>query len=136
MVTFSKSPIAARQLFKSTGILKQEKKSMNEIIKRKRDSRTIVCVQKANKPKIIIHQNTLKNKNKINNTNIRVMCWRFIIFMVCHLPVVKKNFETKVARAKNVVRILNATQINSCSRWHLKVSYIKTNTKFNISSQR
>ena len=44
MVTFSKSPIVARQLFKSTGILKQEKKSMNEIIKRKRDSRTIVCV--------------------------------------------------------------------------------------------
>ena len=44
MVTFPKSPIAARQVFISTGILKQEKKFMNEIIKRKSDSRTIDCV--------------------------------------------------------------------------------------------
>ena len=33
MVTFSKTPIAARQVFISTGILKQEKKFMNKIIK-------------------------------------------------------------------------------------------------------
>ena len=44
MVTFPKSLIAARQVFMSTGILKQEKKFMNEIIKRKRDSRAIACV--------------------------------------------------------------------------------------------
>ena len=43
MVIFPKSPIAARQVFISTGILKQEKKFMNEII-RKRDYRTIACV--------------------------------------------------------------------------------------------
>ena len=33
MVTFPKSPIAARQIFISTGIVKQQKKFMNEIIK-------------------------------------------------------------------------------------------------------
>ena len=46
MVKFPKSasPFAARQVFISTGILKQEKKFMNEMIKRKRDSRTIACV--------------------------------------------------------------------------------------------
>ena len=37
MVTFPKNHIAARQVFISTGIFKQEKKFMNEIIKRKRD---------------------------------------------------------------------------------------------------
>ena len=44
MVTFPKSPIAARQVFISTGILKQEKKFMNKIIKRKHDYRTIACI--------------------------------------------------------------------------------------------
>ena len=34
MVTFPKSPIAARQVFISTGIYKEEKKFMNEIIKK------------------------------------------------------------------------------------------------------
>ena len=33
MVTFPKSPIAARQVFILTGIVKQEKKFMNKIIK-------------------------------------------------------------------------------------------------------
>ena len=44
MVTLPKSPIAARQVFISTGILKQEKKFMNETIKIKRDYRTIACI--------------------------------------------------------------------------------------------
>ena len=46
MITFQISPIAARQVFISTGILKQESKSMNETIKRKRDYKTIDIKQK------------------------------------------------------------------------------------------
>ena len=44
-------------------------------------------------------------------TNIRVMCWRFIIFMVCHFPVIKKYYETKVAWTNNIARYLKGKSI-------------------------
>ena len=56
--------------------------------------------------------------------------------MVCHLPVIKKNFETKVARAIDIVRNLNATQINSCSRCHVGDSYVKTRSNFKEAARR
>ena len=49
------------------------------------------------------------------------MCWRFKIFVTRH-------FQTEVVQAKDILRNLTATQINSCSRHHLGVSYVKTNT--------
>ena len=53
---------------------------------------------------MIKHQNTLKKNNKIINDNIRVMCWRFIIFGFSLTRKKRKKFGTKVARAKDIVR--------------------------------
>ena len=39
----------------------------------------------------------------------------------------EEKLETKVARAKDIVRNLNATQVNSSNRYHLGVSYVKAN---------
>ena len=44
MVRFPKIPSAARHIFISTDILRQEKKFMNEIIKWKHDYRAITCI--------------------------------------------------------------------------------------------
>ena len=67
------------------------------------------------------------------NTNIRVMCWRFIIFMVSifMVPVIKKYYETKVAWGNNIARYLKGKCINICSGCHLEVSYVKMILKFN-----
>ena len=56
--------------------------------------------------------------------------------MICHLLVINKKIETKVARSKDIVRNLNATQINSCSKCHLGLLYVKTNTNFNRSKNK
>ena len=57
------------------------------------------------------------------------MCWRFKIFVIRH-------FEIEVVQAKDIWRNLTATQINCCSRYHLGVSYVKTNTGSIRNSQR
>ena len=49
---------------------------------------------------MIKHQNTLKNKNKIINDNIRVMCWRFIIFGFSLTRKKKKKIWNKSSSGK------------------------------------
>ena len=44
ILTFQKRPIAACQVFVSTGTLKQESKFVNVIIRLKRDYKTVDCV--------------------------------------------------------------------------------------------
>lgn len=67
-MTFQKSITEAHLVFIPSNIPKQENKLMNEIK----------------------HQNILKNRIKIINTNKKVMSRRYMSFMVCHFPILKK----------------------------------------------
>ena len=49
---------------------------------------------------MIKHLNTLKNKNKIINDNIRVMYWRFIIFGFSLTRKKKKKIWNKSSSGK------------------------------------
>ena len=63
------------------------------------------------------------------------MCRRFLSLTDFHFTVIKNNYKTKVARAKNILRHLNATHINSCGKCYLGVSYVKTILNINRNSQ-